>query len=168
MRKSNRLRYRMGVGIMLINKQARVFIGQRRSSKQEIWQMPQGGIDRGEDPLAAALRELLEETGVHEVKVLSETSQWYAYDLPKQFRRGQYCGQKQKWFLMQFLGADEDIRLDMHHPEFKNWRWIEHVRLVDLIVDFKRDVYKNVLQEFSPILEGMVAEEGFEPPTHGL
>ena len=146
-------RYRPAVGIMLINSRAQIFMGLRLDIREEAWQMPQGGINRGEEPLNAALRELSEETGIHEVKILSESSQWYTYDLPNHFRGGRYCGQMQKWYLMQFLGVDEDICLETHHPEFKNWRWIDPSHLLPLIVDFKRDVYRKVLQEFSPFLE---------------
>lgn len=138
---------------MLINKQAKIFMGMRSDIKEESWQMPQGGIDKGEEPLTAALRELLEETGIDQVKVLLESSAWYSYELPLHLQKGKYCGQKQKWFLMEFIGHEADICLDTPHPEFKAWQWIDPGQLTAMVVDFKREVYHHVLQEFLPWLE---------------
>jgi len=151
------LPYRPGVGIMLVNAEGLVFVGQRFDSVVEAWQMPQGGIDEGEDPYPAALRELEEETGVvpHLVELIAETAGWLSYDLPDELIgklwKGKYRGQRQKWFALRFLGADADINLDAHaeagHAEFKAWKWASHERLADLIVPFKRDLYADLVRE---------------------
>jgi putative (di)nucleoside polyphosphate hydrolase len=145
------LPYRPGVGVLLINADGRVFVGQRLDSKLEAWQMPQGGIDEGEDALAAAFRELEEETGVpaHLAERIAETPEWHYYDLPGDMVgtiwKGRYCGQRQKWFAMRFLGSDADIAIDQKHPEFKAWRWAAVDELVDLAVPFKRDLYRDII-----------------------
>ncbi len=145
------LPYRAGVGIMLVNGDGRVFVGQRLDSTLEAWQMPQGGIDSGEDPHTAALRELEEETGVpaHLVEITGESDDWLYYDLPDDLIgtiwKGRYCGQRQKWFAMRFLGTDADIRIETAHPEFRAWQWAEREQLSALIVPFKRDLYAEVL-----------------------
>lgn len=145
------LPYRPCVGIVLLNTQGLVFVGQRLDSKLEAWQMPQGGIDDGEDPRTTALRELEEETGIapHLVDVIAETPEWHYYDLPDEMVgtiwKGRYAGQRQKWFSMRFLGSDADVAIDTAHPEFKAWRWAEAHTLVDLAVPFKRDLYADVL-----------------------
>jgi putative (di)nucleoside polyphosphate hydrolase len=145
------LPYRPCVGIVLLNPQGLVFVGQRLDSKLEAWQMPQGGIDDGEDPRTTALRELEEETGIapHLVEVVAETPEWHYYDLPDEMVgtiwKGRYAGQRQKWFSMRFLGADSDVAIATAHPEFKAWRWAEVHTLVDLAVPFKRDLYADVL-----------------------
>lgn len=152
------LGYRRCVGIMLLNKEGRVFVGQRKPRKLEAWQMPQGGIDPGEDPRTAALRELAEETCVEQVEVLTETRDWLSYDLPPELvgkaLKGRYRGQTQKWFAMRFLGRDEDIDLKAHdHHEFVDWKWIPLDELPTLIVDFKRAVYEAVIEEFRHLVE---------------
>ena len=155
--KFKNLPYRSNVGIMLINDDGHVFVGQRLDNNQNAWQMPQGGIDGDEDPKTAAYRELLEETGVERqnVKFLASSSEWLLYDLPEylipRLWDGKYRGQKQKWFLFKFLGADEDINITTEHPEFSNWKWIPKEDLLKEIVPFKKSVYKSVLREFERI-----------------
>ncbi len=147
--------YRRGVGIMLLDRAGRVFVG-RRIDAQEAWQMPQGGIDPGESPRAAALRELAEEIGTAKAEIIAETKDWLRYDLPPALRGqawgGGYRGQEQKWFAMRFLGDDRDIDLAAHHPEFDAWKWVPADLLPGLIVPFKRALYDAVLMEFAPIL----------------
>ena len=146
------LPYRAGVGIMLLNNDGLAFVGQRLDSSLEAWQMPQGGIDPGEDPVTAALRELEEETGVpsHLTQIIAETPDWHYYDLPPEMVgilwKGKYCGQRQKWFAMRFLGTDADIAIDQKHPEFKAWRWAPVDTLVAMAVPFKRDLYTDVVK----------------------
>jgi putative (di)nucleoside polyphosphate hydrolase len=143
---------------MLANAAGQVFVGQRRDSAAPAWQMPQGGIDDGESPRAAALRELEEETGVPPalVEVLGETAEWHRYDLPADLvgraLGGRYRGQAQKWVLMRFLGRDADIDIATAHPEFSAWRWLAPEDLPALIVPFKRPIYEAVLAEFAPRL----------------
>ena len=150
-----KLPYRPCVGIMLINQKREVFVGQRKDSDMIAWQMPQGGVEKGEDPADAALRELWEETGVaaQHVTILSETTDWLPYDLPHRLVprlwKGRFRGQKQKWFLMQFHGEDKDIDINTEHPEFSHWCWLAADELVENIVPFKRDVYSGVMAEFS-------------------
>ena len=146
------LPYRPGVGVLLMNRDGQVFVGQRLDSKLEAWQMPQGGIDEGEDAITAALRELEEETGVppHLVEIIAETPEWHYYDLPDEMIgtiwKGRYAGQRQKWFAMKFLGNDTDVAIQTKHPEFKDWRWADVATLVDLAVPFKRDLYTDILR----------------------
>jgi len=152
------LPYRRCVGVMLLNGAGKVFVGQRNDRFGEAWQMPQGGVDRGETPRDAALRELREETGVTAdlVRILAETRDWLAYDLPHDIVphiwKGRYRGQEQKWFLMRFLGTDDQIDIATEYPEFTHWRWLATDKLVDSIVPFKREVYRRVLAEFAPHL----------------
>lgn len=150
-----KLPYRPCVGVMLRNGAGEIFVGQRLDSKVSAWQMPQGGIEKGEDPKEAALRELWEETGINPelASVVAETQDWLRYELPfdlvPRLWKGRYRGQKQKWFLMQFSGQDTDINIETEHPEFSAWRWLGSDNLVDNIVPFKRDVYSSVLSAFS-------------------
>lgn len=154
------LPYRPCVGVMLVNAEGRVFVGQRIDSKEgDVWQMPQGGIDEGEALHPAALRELEEETGVTAdlVTILAESREEYLYDLPDnligKLWGGRYRGQRQRWLLVRFNGADEQIRLDAHkHPEFLAWRWVEPEQLPDLIVPFKKRVYRQVVEEFRALI----------------
>ena len=153
----NKLPYRSNVGIMMVNKKGHVFVGQRLDNNQNAWQMPQGGIDAGEDPETAAYRELLEETGVkkQDIRFVASSSQWLSYDLPEDLIpilwNGKFRGQKQKWFLFKFLGEDGDINIATEHPEFSKWKWISKENLLKEIVPFKKSVYENVLKEFKNI-----------------
>ena len=155
--KFKNLPYRSNVGIMLINDDGHVFVGQRLDNNQNAWQMPQGGIDGDEDPQSAAYRELLEETGIEQenVKFLATSSKWLLYDLPEdlipKLWDGKYRGQKQKWFLFKFLGTNRDINISTEHPEFSNWKWIPKENLLKTVVPFKKSVYENVLREFERI-----------------
>lgn len=153
----NKLPYRSNVGIMMVNEKGFVFVGQRLDNNQNAWQMPQGGIDAGEDPETAAYRELLEETGVkkQDVRFVASSSKWLSYDLPEDLIpilwNGKFRGQKQKWFLFNFLGEDGDINIATEHPEFSKWKWISKENLLKEIVPFKKSVYENVLKEFKNI-----------------
>ncbi|MEO0486814.1 MAG: RNA pyrophosphohydrolase [Pseudomonadota bacterium] len=153
-----KLPYRKNVGIMLLNQQGRVFVGARRDRPNPgnpAWQMPQGGVDMGEDPKAAALRELEEETGVtaNLVEILAETEGWMAYDLPHdlvpKLWGGKWRGQEQKYYLMRFLGDDSQIDITAHDHEFSAWRWSPVEDLVPNIVPFKRDIYARVVEAFA-------------------
>lgn len=152
------LPYRPCVGVVLVNRDGRIFAGQRIDHFQDAWQMPQGGIDKGEAPCDAALRELVEETGVTAglVHVAAQTPDWIHYDLPEELLgkawHGHYGGQVQKWFLMQFRGCDSDIRIKTAHPEFSCWAWLTADEVADRIVPFKRAVYRRILQDFAPWL----------------
>lgn len=152
------LPYRPCVGVMLANARGEVFVGQRIDNNIAAWQMPQGGIDPGETPRDAALRELREETGVPAdlVHVEAETAGWVHYDLPHELVprlwKARYRGQEQKWFLLRFAGSDDQIDIATPHPEFSEWRWLDPAELVANIVPFKRSVYEAVLAEFGDLL----------------
>lgn len=147
--------YRAGVGIMLLNAHNEVFVGQRIGAAGEAWQMPQGGIDDDEEPLSAALRELREEIGTDDVEVMAESRGWLRYDLPDDLVGkvwdGRWRGQQQKWFAMRFRGADTDIKIATEHPEFSAWRWVSASHLPELIVLFKRQLYRDVLEQFQDV-----------------
>ena len=152
------LPYRSCVGVMLVNADGHVFVGQRKDRDQDAWQMPQGGIEKDEHAEIAALRELEEETGVvaNSVSVIAQTDGWLPYELPNdlvpKIWKGRFRGQQQKWFLLRFHGRDDDINLETDHPEFSAWRWLPVDDLVDNIVPFKRDVYEAVVAVFRPHL----------------
>lgn len=149
-----KLPYRPCVGVMLANADGRVFVGQRIDQDATAWQMPQGGIDPGEAPRDAALRELWEETGVSAdlVTVEAETNGWIPYELPHdlvpRIWKGRYKGQEQKWFLLRFHGQDSDVNIETEHPEFSQWQWLAPDQLIANIVPFKRAVYEQVMDEF--------------------
>ena len=149
------LPYRPCAGVMLVNRDGKVFVGQRLDTTLEAWQMPQGGIDPGEDAAAAATRELWEETGVtaDKVTLLAEAPAELVYDLPDDMIGkvwgGRYRGQRQRWFLYRFEGEDADVRIDTPHPEFRAWRWADPTELPHLIVPFKRKLYEDVLAAFA-------------------
>lgn len=153
-----KLPYRPCVGVMLMNQDGHVFVGQRLDRDTEAWQMPQGGVDEGEAPQDAALRELWEETGVTGdlVEYVGETEGWLPYDLPHDLVpniwKGRYRGQEQKWFLLRFTGTDDQVKIETDHPEFSEWRWQPVDELVDKIVPFKRAVYARVVAEFADLL----------------
>src|SRR5436305_9240821 len=155
------LPYRAGVGVMLLNRGGHVFIGRRRNGPEHVdathsWQMPQGGVDPGEDTWPAALRELYEETNIRSVEKLAEIEDWLAYDIPPEILgrawRGKYRGQRQKWFALRFTGDEREIDVAHpggHKPEFSDWRWEPMQNLPALIVPFKRKVYQRVVEEFA-------------------
>ena len=152
------LPYCMGAGVVLINPDGLIFAGQRIDNPGPAWQMPQGGIDKGETPREAALRELTEETGVSAdlVEVMAETPDWITYELPPEILgriwKGKYGGQKQKWFALRFLGSDSAVQIATEHPEFDRWQWMRAADLVDSIVPFKRALYVQVFDDFRDIL----------------
>ena len=149
------LPYRPAAGVMLLNRERKVWVGQRLDSTLEAWQMPQGGLDEGEDPLAGALRELEEETGIarERVEFVARSRAELFYDLPPdlvgKLWRGRWRGQRQIWFLFRFLGEDADVRIDTAEPEFRAWRWVDPQELPSLIVPFKQALYQAVLREFA-------------------
>ena len=148
--------YRRGVGVMLLNAQGQVWVGARIDNTDDAWQMPQGGIDEGEDPWATALREVEEETGIppHLLERLADCPERIRYELPEEIRGdlwgGKWIGQEQDWYLARFLGRDSDVNIDAGpKPEFREWKWVAPEHLPDLIVPFKRDMYRRLLQEFA-------------------
>ncbi|HET7317317.1 MAG TPA: RNA pyrophosphohydrolase [Sphingomicrobium sp.] len=151
--------YRLGAGVMLLNRDGKIFVGARIDNPEDAWQMPQGGIDEDEEPWPAALRELEEETGIAPalVEKLAEHPEQLRYDLPDEWRdklwRGRWKGQTQHWFLARFLGSDADVNLETHHPEFRAWKWVEPTQLPELIVPFKRDLYRRLIGDFAPYLK---------------
>ncbi len=147
---------RSGVGIVVLNKENKVFVAKRIDNPKNFWQMPQGGVDEGEDFLKAAYRELEEETSIKNVELIKELDGTITYELPDRLLgliwKGKYRGQKQKWFLMRFVGMDNEINIKTKHPEFLEWKWVELDKITDLVVDFKLHVYKEVKDKVKKIL----------------
>lgn len=158
---STDLPYRPGVGVMLLNPAGRVFVGQRIDWQLDAWQMPQGGVDDGEDWEEAAFRELEEETGIprHLAEIIARTPETLTYDLPPELVhkvwKGRFRGQKQHWYLMRFLGEDVDVNIATHHPEFSAWKWAAVEDLEPFIVPFKRDLYRAVVAHFRPVIAAL-------------
>lgn len=151
------LPYRPCVGIILRNDDRHVFVGQRIDTTMEAWQLPQGGIDPGEDPRETAFRELGEEIGTTRADIIAETEDWLTYDLPPELIgkvwKGRYRGQKQKWFVMHFRGSDRDIDINTPHPEFNDWRWMKFRDIPNVIVPFKRNLYLELVRRFGDLVE---------------
>jgi len=147
---------RIGVGIVVLNSDNKVFVGKRKDNPVDRWQMPQGGVDPGETLLEAMKRELIEETSIKNIKVLKELDYWLEYQLPKDLVgiiwQGKYRGQKQKWFVVKFFGLDNEINLNTKKPEFIEWKWLDISKLPDVIVDFKKNVYKKLVKELDKII----------------
>jgi len=154
--KSKNLPLRLGVGIVLLNSDNKVFVGKRIDNSVNFWQMPQGGVDDNENLLYAANRELKEETGVKSTKLIKEIDNWLIYELPKNLLgkiwKGKYRGQKQKWFIMRFVGDEEEINIKTKNAEFKEWKWIDVNQLLNVVIDFKLDVYKSIVKELNILL----------------
>lgn len=146
------LNYRKGVGVFLLNKKKHVWVGKRIDVKNNFWQMPQGGIDGGENDREAMMRELLEEIGTNNIKILGTSEDWLSYDLPVELVgkiwKGQYSGQSQKWFACEFTGNENEINLNTTNPEFDDWKWIKPQMLLKHVIPFKREMYKKILEIF--------------------
>tara|TARA_E500000178_G_scaffold356204_1_gene432478 strand:+ start:2504 stop:2980 length:477 start_codon:yes stop_codon:yes gene_type:complete len=153
---SKKLPLRNGVGIVVLNKNNQVFVAKRIDNSKNFWQMPQGGVNKNEDYLAAAYRELEEETSIKNVDLVKELDELISYDLPKHLLgviwKGKYRGQEQKWFVVRFLGNDSEININTNHPEFCEWKWVELEKITDLVVDFKLHVYEKVKKKVKEIL----------------
>ena len=154
--KYKNLPLRNGVGIILLNKENKVFVGRRIDNPAGFWQMPQGGIDKNEKIFDAAKRELREETGITKAKLIKELNEWLIYYLPKNLLgkiwKGRYRGQKQKWFVMKFEGKDREINVNTNNPEFLDWKWVDASELPKIVVNFKVNIYKKLLKELSNIV----------------
>ena len=151
-----KLPMRIGVGIIVLNNQNQVFVGKRKDNPGDRWQMPQGGVDKGESYINAMKRELFEETSIKSIKIVKEVDRIYEYELPDKLVgiiwKGKFRGQKQKWFITKFLGNDNEINLNTKHPEFIDWKWIEPKLLPEVIVNFKKDLYLNLLKEIKLVI----------------
>ena len=151
MKNKKELPLRIGVGIVLLNHENKVFVGKRIDNPANSWQMPQGGVDKNENFLQAAKRELEEETGIKTVEVIKELNEWQTYDLPKNLLgklwNGKYRGQKQKWFIMKFIGKNDEINIRTRQPEFLDWKWVKPADLPGIAVDFKVNIYKKMVKE---------------------
>ena len=151
-----KLPLRTGVGIIVLNNQNKIFVGKRKDNPGNKWQMPQGGVDEGEDFITAMKRELMEETSIKNIKIIKEVEKIYQYELPKNLIgiiwKGKYRGQKQKWFITKFLGEESEINLNTKHAEFIDWKWIEPELLPEVIVNFKKDLYLNLLKEINLVV----------------
>ena len=153
---AQKLPLRTGVGIIVLNKQNKIFVGKRKDNPGDKWQMPQGGVDEGEDYITAMKRELLEETSIQNIEIIKEIDKIYQYELPENLVgiiwKGKYRGQKQKWFITRFLGEEKEINLNTKHAEFIDWKWIEPKLLPEIIVNFKKDLYLNLLKEINLVI----------------
>ncbi len=153
---AQKLPLRTGVGIIVLNKQNKIFVGKRKDNPGDKWQMPQGGVDEGEDYITAMKRELLEETSIKNIEIIKEIDKIYQYELPENLIgiiwKGKYRGQKQKWFITRFLGEEKEINLNTKHPEFIDWKWIEPKLLPEVIVNFKKGLYLNLLKEINLVI----------------
>ena len=156
LKKYNNLPLRLGVGIVLLNSENKIFVGKRIDNPVNSWQMPQGGVDNNENLLNAAFRELREETGVKNVKLIKEIDTWLTYDLPKNLLgklwNGKYRGQRQRWFVMRFIGKDEEVNVKTKNAEFKEWKWIAVDQLTNVAVDFKLQIYKKISEELNMLI----------------
>ena len=148
---------RKGVGIIVLNKENKVFVGKRRDNPSDKWQMPQGGVDEGEDDFTAMQRELTEETSIKTIKIIKKIEDIFEYELPENLVgiiwKGKFRGQKQKWFITRFLGQDSEINLNTKHPEFIEWKWLAPEKLPDVIVDFKKNLYLKLLKEINLVID---------------
>jgi putative (di)nucleoside polyphosphate hydrolase len=151
------LPYRPCVGLMILNRENKVFVAKRIDMRTEAWQMPQGGIDEGEDAQAAALREMKEEIGTDNAEIIAESRMWMKYDLPQhlvpQLWDGKYRGQKQKWYALRYLGEDSDINIQTDIPEFTEWKWVDMESLPDIIVPFKQELYAMIVEQFRHLVK---------------
>ena len=147
--------YRLGIGMMMLNSKNQAFVAERKKPKN-AWQMPQGGIEMNELPQDALLREAMEEIGTNNFHIITESSNWLKYDFPLKYKRkwfsGKYIGQKQKWFLLNFLGDDDEININTVGAEFVSWKWIDVNELEEMIVDFKKEMYRNIVSEFNTVI----------------
>ena len=154
---NQKLPMRIGVGIIVLNEKNQVFVGKRKDNPTDNWQMPQGGVDKGESYINAMKRELLEETSIKNIKIIKEIDSIYEYELPDNLVgiiwKGKFRGQKQKWFITKFLGNDSEINLNTKYPEFIDWKWIEPKLLPEVIVNFKKDLYLNLLTEINLVID---------------
>ena len=152
-----KLPMRIGVGAIILNKDNHVFVGKRKDNPINKWQMPQGGVDKGENFVTAMKRELIEETSIKNIKILKEIDNIYEYELPENLVgiiwKGRFRGQKQKWFIVRFLGKDSEINLETKYPEFIDWKWIEPKFLPEVIVNFKKNLYLNLLKEINLFID---------------
>ena len=147
---------RIGVGAIVLNRENKVFVGKRKDNPIDKWQMPQGGVNKNESFLNAMKRELNEETSIKNIKIIKELNDWFEYELPQNLLgiiwKGKFRGQKQKWFVVRFIGKESEINLKTKHPEFIEWKWVKINELPEIIVDFKRDVYKKLLIELKKFI----------------
>ena len=152
-----KLPLRIGVGAIVLNSENKIFVGKRADNPVDKWQMPQGGVDKGENFISAMRRELKEETSIQNIKILKQIDQWFEYELPKNLLgiiwKGKFRGQKQKWFVVRFIGNESEINLKTKYPEFIEWKWIKIDELTSVIVDFKKDVYKKLVIDLKKFID---------------